>query len=72
MSKEPLKHPELERIAVAAAKILKTDGKAMASQYVYGALEAAGLFDLKNPMKSKLKGWEIYAIADRSEYLSKQ
>ena len=63
---QPLKNPDLEALAASTAKVLKTDGKAMANQYIYGALEAKGLYDLKDPKKSKLKGWEVHAIADRS------
>lgn len=65
MSK-PLKNPELEALALSTARVLKADGKAMATQYIYGALENMGLYDLKNPAKSKLKGWEVLVIADRS------
>ena len=63
---QPLKNPGLEALAAATARVLKADGKAMASQYLLGALESKGLYDLKNPKKSKLKGWEVHAIADRS------
>lgn len=63
---QPLKNPDLEALAASTAKVLKADGKAMATQYIYGALENMGLYDLKNPAKSKLKAWEVYAIADRS------
>ena len=70
MSSQPLKDPELEALAAQAAKVLKADGKAMASQYIFGALENMGLYDLKNPAKSKLKPWEVHAIADRSLKLS--
>ena len=66
MSSQPLKNPDLEALAAQAAKVLKADGKAMASQYIFGALENMGLYDLKFPTESKLKGWEVYAIADRS------
>lgn len=70
MSSQPLKNPDLEALAAQAAKVLKADGKAMASQYIFGALENMRLYDLKNPAKSKLRGWEVYAIADRSLKLS--
>ena len=63
---QPLKNPDLEALAAATARVLKADGRAMASQYLMGALEYKGLYDLKNPKKSKLKGWEVHAIADRS------
>ena len=61
-----LKSPELERIAQAATKTLTSDGKAAASAYIYGALEQAGLYDMAHPARSKLKAWEVWAIADRS------
>ena len=61
---------EMERIAQSAAKVLKESGKAMASQYIFGALESAGLYDMARPAKSKIKAWEVHAIADRSLYLS--
>ena len=70
MSSQPLKNPTLEALAAQAAKVLKVDGKAVASQYIFGALENMGLYDLKNPAKSKLKAWEVYTIADRSLKLS--
>ena len=63
---QPLKNPDLEALAAATARVLKANGKAMATQYIYGALENMGLYDLKDPKKSKLKGWEVHAIADRS------
>ena len=72
MSKEPLKHPELERIAQATSRVLRVSSKAMATQYLYGALEAVGLYFIGQPLKSKLKAWEIYAIADRSAYLANE
>lgn len=64
---QPLKNPELEAIAQATAKVLKVSGKAMATQYLYGALEEKGLYFHGFPAKCKLKAWEIYAIADRSQ-----
>lgn len=67
---QPLKDPELEAIAQAAAKVLKADGKATASQYLYGALEAKELYFLGSPAKCKLKAWELYAIADRSQAIA--
>lgn len=67
---QPLKDPELEAIAQAAAKVLKADGKAMASQYVFGALEVKGLYLLGFPNECKLKAWELYAIADRSQAIA--
>ena len=66
MSSQPIKNPDLEALAAQAAKVLKVDGKAVASQYIFGALESNGLYDLKDPKKSQLKAWEVYAIADRS------
>ena len=61
-----LKSPELERIAQAGARVLAADGKAAASAYIYGALEVAGLYDMARPSRSKLKAWEVWAIADRA------
>lgn len=69
---KPLTNEALETIAQAASRILATDGKAMATQYVYGALEAQGLFDMAHPKRSKIKQWEIFALADRSLFLSQQ
>lgn len=63
---QPLKNPDLEALAASTAKVLKANGKAMASQYLLGALEAKGLYDRKDPKKSKLKAWEVNAIAARS------
>ena len=65
-----LKSPELERIAQAAARVLASDGKAAASAYIYCALEQAGLYDMARPARSKLKAWEIWAIADRALEIS--
>lgn len=70
MSSQPLKNHDLEALAAQAAKVLKADGKAMASQYILGALENMGLYDLKFPAECKLKAWEVHAIADRSLKLS--
>ena len=70
MSSQPLKNPDLEALAAQAAKVLKVDWKAVASQYIFGALENMGLYDLKFPAECKLKAWEVYAIADRSLKLS--
>jgi len=66
----PLKDPELEAIAQQAAKVLKADGKAMASQYIFGALEAKSLYPRGFPNECKLKAWELYAIADRSQAIA--
>jgi hypothetical protein len=68
--RQPLKNPDLEAIAQQAAKVLKADGKAMASQYIYGALEAKELYFIGFPAKCKLKAWELYAIADRSQAIA--
>lgn len=67
----PLKSPDLEALAASTAKVLKANGKVMASHYLLGALESKGLYDLKNPKKSKLKAWEVNAIAGRSLTLMK-
>ena len=65
--RQPINNPELEAIAQAAAKVLKADGKAMASQYIYGALEEKGLYTSGNPSKCKMKAWELYALAARAQ-----
>lgn len=65
MSSKPLKSPGAERIARAAARILKSDGRAMASQYIYGTMEQwAKETGNRAPMQ-----WEVLAVADRSMYL---
>jgi len=74
----PMKNEECERIAQAAARVPRADGKPMASQYIYGALEAAGLLVQVvkkgngaeySRLKSSIKRWEIQAVADRAHWL---
>jgi hypothetical protein len=63
----PMKDEECERIAQAAARVLKADGKPTASQYIYGALEGNGAEYSR--LKSSIKQWEIQALADRALWL---
>lgn len=56
----PLPNPKAEAFAAQAARVLREDGKAMASQLIISHGEQHGL-----------KGWEVRAIADRSLALSR-
>lgn len=65
-----LKDATLETIAQAASRVLKANGKAMASQYILSALNEQGFISIPQKKKDKLPHWGILAVADRSLWLS--
>lgn len=67
---EPLKDETLETIAQAASRVLKTEGKAMASQFILSALNEHGFISIPQKKTDKLPHWGILAVADRSLWLS--
>ena len=71
-SKNPIPDARLEAIAQAASRVYEKDGGPMATQYIYNALEAEGLYCMGNPKKSKIKGWECFAIGDRARHLCEE
>ena len=66
----PFPDPRIEGVACATARVLLADGRAMASQYLVGALENLGLLNMVNFRRSKMKLWEVQAVADRALWIS--